>query len=128
VASVKDARFVPRELKEVWPEAQRQLITGLVRSAAVPRMVELSHVVVEAGVYDAPKGTALVLANFTYQPITDLRVRLAVEKAPESVRSVTQGVLKFMPAKPRAEPAMRADGQIIEFMLPLGLNDIVLVE
>jgi len=94
----------------------------------VARVVELSHAVVEAGVYDAPKGTALVLANFTYQPIQELRVRLAVEKVPKSVRSVTQGVLKFTPAKPAAEPAMRAGGQIIEFMLPLGLNDIVLVE
>jgi len=127
VASVKDARFVPQELKEVWPEAQRQLIIGLVRSAAVPRMVELSHAVVEAGVYDAPKGTALVLANFTYQPIQELRVRLAVEKLPKTVRSVTQGEVHFKPAKLEGS-ALRGNGQGIEFVLPLGLNDIVLVE
>ena len=127
VASVKDARFVPQELKEVWPEAQRQLITGLVRSATAPRMVELSHAVVEAGVYDAPRGTALVLANFTYQPIKELRVRLAVEKLPKTVRSVTQGEVHFKPAKLEGS-ALRGNGQGIEFVLPLGINDIVLVE
>lgn len=127
VASVKDARFVPRELKEVWPEPQRQLITGLARSAGVPRVVELSQAVVEAGVYDAPKGTALVLANFTYQPIKELRVRLAVEKLPKSVRSVTQGEVHFKPAKLEGSATL-GKGQGIEFVLPLGLNDIVLVE
>ena len=33
----------------------------------VVRLVELSHPVVEAAVYDAPAGTALILANFTYR-------------------------------------------------------------
>lgn len=125
VASVKDARFVPRELKEVWPEAQRQLITGLARSAAVPRVVELSHAVVEAGVYDAPAGTALVVANFTYQPIQELRVRLSVAKLPKSVRSVTHGPVKFAAG---AKSGLTTTPQTIEFTLPLGLNDIVLVE
>jgi len=127
VASVKDARFVPRELKEVWPAAQRQLITGLARSAGAPRVVELSHPVVEAGVYDAPTGTALVLANFTYQPIKELRVRLPVTKLPKTVRSVTLGELKFSPIAKGSSIAKQLT-KVIEFVLPLGLNDIVLLE
>ncbi len=127
VASVKDARFVPLELKEVWPEAQRRLITGLARAASVPRIAEVSHAVVEAGVYDAPAGTALVLANFTYQPIKELRVVLPVVKLPKTMRSVTHGELKFTTGTKR-EVAPKGLDQSIEFTLPLGINDIVLVE
>jgi hypothetical protein len=62
---LKDAGFVPAELKEQYPPAQRRILTGLAGTRGVPRLVELSYPVVEAGVYDAPAGTALVLANFT---------------------------------------------------------------
>src|SRR5438445_10431969 len=66
---LKDAGFVPAELKERYPLAQRRLLTGLVAVCGVVRLIELSHPVVEAGVYDAAAGTALILANFTYRPI-----------------------------------------------------------
>jgi hypothetical protein len=85
--------------------------------------VELSHAVVEAGVYDAPKGSALVLANFTYQPIQALHVRLPVAGQPKSVRSVTHGKLSFV-----VSPPTKTQPQSIEFSLSLGLNDIVLIE
>ena len=63
---LKDAGFVPAELKEQYPPAQRRILTGLAAARGVTRLVELSEPVVEAGVYDAPAGTALVLANCTY--------------------------------------------------------------
>jgi hypothetical protein len=66
---LKDAGFVPAELKERYPVAQRHLLTGMTGSRGVMRLVELSHPVVEAGVYAAAAGTALILANFTYRPI-----------------------------------------------------------
>ena len=68
----KDAKFVPAEPKEKWPAAQREFINLEAARAKAPRLVELSHQVVEAGLYDAKAGTALVLANFTYQPIKNL--------------------------------------------------------
>jgi hypothetical protein len=39
-----------------------------------------SHPVVEAGLYDAPTGTALVLANFSYRPIEALAVRVPIAR------------------------------------------------
>jgi len=130
ISYAKDARFVPRELKEAWPAAQRRFINAMAHhqpsGSGGPslRLVELSHPVVEAGLYDAKGGTALVLANFTYKPIKDLRVTIRLPKAPDTVRSVTRGAIKFT-----AEPA---DGGvlscIVTFTVPLGLNDIILFE
>jgi hypothetical protein len=84
---LKDAGFVPRELKEQYPPVQRRVLTGLAASRGVARLVELSHPVVEAGQYDAPAGTALILANFTYRPIERLTARLPLAKRPQGGRS-----------------------------------------
>jgi len=127
ISYAKDARFVPRELKESWPPAQRRFINALAGADASRRLVELSHPVVEAGLYDAPAGTALVLANFTYKPIKDLRVTLRLPRPAKTVRSVTHGVLEFTPSGP-ATPPDRALGHSITFTVALGLNDIILVE
>ncbi|MEI8242820.1 MAG: hypothetical protein WCI17_06095, partial [bacterium] len=84
---IKEAKFVPAALREKWPAAQRQIINRATVEARVPRLVELNHAVVEAGLYDADAGTALVLANFTHEPIRDLAVRVPMAKSPRRVRS-----------------------------------------
>jgi hypothetical protein len=84
--------------------------------------------VVEAGVYDAEPGTALVLANFTYQPIASLEIRLPVPRAVQSVRSVSRGPLAFTLEK--ADPADIAAGRPhqVRCQMDLGLTDIVLCQ
>ena len=128
IAYAKEARFVPRELKERWPAGLRRFINLPARSRDVPRLVQLSHPVVEAGVYDAEPGTALVLANFAYEPIATLDVTLPVRTSVKSVRSLTHGALQFT-----ASPAAHVDAASgftarVHFHLPLGLTDIVLCE
>ncbi len=128
ISYAKDAHFVPAELKEKWPAAQRAFINAPARASGAMRLVELSQPVVEAGVYDAPGGTALVLANFTYEPIAGLQIRLPVRQAVTQVRSVTKGPLEFTiePLGPQATPAgYRA---FVRCTLDLGLSDIVLFE
>jgi hypothetical protein len=126
---LKDAGFVPAELKERYPVTQRRLLAGL---AAAPggamRLVELSHPVVEAGVYDAAAGTALVLANFTYKPIEALTVRVPLARPAQVVRSVEHGPLRFF--REEASPAFREQGydSVAVFTTRLGLNDIFLLE
>jgi hypothetical protein len=117
IAYAKEAKFVPRALKEKWPPSLRAWINAAARAAGAPRLVELSHPVVEAGVYDAPAGTALVLANFTYERIPDLRVRLSVPRKPVRVVSAERGPVAF-----------EAEGRAVTFTLDLGLNDIILLE
>jgi len=125
---LKDAGFVPAELKEHYPLVQRRVLTGLAAARGVARLVELSHPVVEAGLYDAPAGTALVLANFTYRPIEGLTVRVPLAKPVQVVRSVEHGPLRF--TEEQASPALRVQGyaSVAVFTTRLGLNDIILLE
>jgi hypothetical protein len=128
VSYAKDARFVATELKEKWPAAQRQFINATARRSGAPRLVELSHPVVEAGVFEAPAGAALVLANFTYEPISQLEIALPVSRPPRSVRSLEKGVLKFDTVRAPARLAQLGYPQVVRCHVPLGLTDIVLFE
>ena len=128
VSYAKDARFVPAELKEKWPAAQRRFINRVAQGSGASRLVELSHPVVEAGVFESPGGVALVLANFTYEPISRLEIRLPVKLAPKQVRSLEKGPLKF--ATERASPTLARQGypQVVVCTVGLELNDVVLFE
>src|SRR5207302_1865902 len=108
--------------KERYPVTQRRLLAGVAAARGVMRLVELSHPVVDAGLYDAPAGTALILANFTYRPIEALTVPVRV------VRSVEYGPLRFTTEE--ASPAFRGQGydSVAVFTTRLGLNDIFLLE
>lgn len=124
LAYIKEAKFVPAELKERWPDAIRSWINTAARDSRTPRLVELSSPVVEAGIYDAPEGTALVLANFTYEQIDGLDISLDVPHRVRSIRSLQKGPLAFQ-HEPSSETAA---GDRVRCRLDLGLTDIVLFE
>jgi len=134
IAYIKEAKFVAGELTEKWPRSERRLINALACRRGVLPLVELSHPVVEAGVYDAPQGTALVLANFTYQPIEKLKVRLFVSRPVKTVASFEQGNLGFSSEIPAGVPLARRQchppgyPHAVTFSLDLGLNDVVVLE
>lgn len=128
VSYLKDARFVPVELKEKYPAAQRQLINRTAEARGASPLVELSHPVVEAGVYDAAKGVALVLANFTYEPIDNLSVLLPVAQDVKSVRSIENGPLKFSQGRAAERYQKAGFASTVSFTTKLGINDIVLIE
>ena len=125
---LKDAHFKPDALGEQYPKAQRDVFTSFAAARGVARLVELSEPVVEAGVYDAPTGTALVLANFRYKPVDRLAIRVPVSRLIRNVRSLENGDLPFT-IEP-ASAAWRARGyeKVAVFATPLGLNDIILLE
>ncbi len=125
---LKDAKFVPRELKESYPPIQRRFINAWAAASGAQPLARLSHPVVEIGVYDAPEGSALVLANFTYKPIEEIDVQLPVNRQVKTVRSLTDGGCKFT-LKP-APRDIASDGftHVVHFRVSLGLNDIVLLE
>lgn len=128
IAYIKEAKFVPAELKEQWPADHRQLINARAGRDSVHRLVELSHPVVEAGVFDSKQGTALVLANFTYRPIENLEVRLFVSRPVGSVVSVEQGKLGFRSEAAAGKRDPAGYPHAVTFALKLGLNDVVLLE
>ncbi len=125
IAYIKEAHFVPSELKEVWPAPNRRLLNSVARARGVKRLAELSHAVVECGVYDAPNGTAVVLANFTYEPINALKIRLPLSRGVKTVRSVERGPLKFTLEKAAGHPGHPLTAT---FTLPLELTDVILLE
>jgi len=125
---IKDAKFVPRELKESWPPGQRQFINAWARASGAPRLVELSSPVVEAGVYDAPEGTALILANFTYEPIEEVQVRIPVRRRIKTVCSLTHGRISFRKERVSDREAAQGFPRAVTFTTKLGLNDIILLE
>jgi hypothetical protein len=124
IAYVKEARFVPDALREKWPAEIRNLINRPAQQGGAKRLVELSHAVVEAGVYDAPAGTVLVLGNFTYEPIPELKIRLPVPRPVNRVRSLERGTLPFSVEKASGN----ASGGVVSCVLDLGISDIVLFE
>jgi hypothetical protein len=129
ISYIKDAKFAARELLEKWPIAHRSFINHLADQCGANRALLLSHPVVEAGVYEAPKGIAVVLANFTYEPVDRLEVILPVRKPVRTVRlasSMTPVEFKVVSAAKR----FKAEGydKAIQFTIKLELDEIVLVE
>src|SRR6185436_4544565 len=124
----KDARFVSTELKEKWPATQRRVINSVVRSSAAPRLVELSHPVVEAGVFETSTGVALMLGNFTYEPIAHLEIGLPVAQAPKQVRSVEKGPLRFTVERVPQRLGKPSYGKVVRCSVALGINDVLLFE
>jgi len=124
----KDAKFVRAELKEKWPSTHRDFIVSFARAKNVPILTDISHPVVEAGIYDSPAGTALVLANFTYEPIEQMKVRISVPQKPLRVVSCENGAIAFDIKKNHDISKNTVFPFLVEFSLNLGLNDIVLLE
>lgn len=91
-------------------------------------MVELSHPVVEAGIFEADTGTALILANFQYARIPELIVTIPLRKAPKKVTSMEKGNRPFTLGPSNGKQSATGFTTIAKFKLPLGWNDIVTVE
>jgi len=69
-----------------------------------------------------------VLANFTYQPIPKLQVRLGLPRPCKSVLSLEKGSLAFKIEKPDAAGGRPEYPVVAVFETSLGLNDIILFE
>lgn len=130
ISYIKDAKFVASDLKEQWPTEHRQFINSAARAAGVLPQVELSHPVVEAGVFEGPEGVALVLANFTYEKIEKLTVRLPV-RAPVSRIHAADDPETPIPFWSSPSTRQQQDGGFtgtVRFEIPLGLDQIVLLQ
>jgi hypothetical protein len=129
ISYIKDAKFVPAELREKWPAAHRRFINAWARTAGAVPAVGLSSPVVEAGVYEGPAGVALVLANFTYEPVEKLRVRLPVRTDVKQVRAADAMDRDISFERLPADELQRQDGftGVVSFEIPLGLDQIVMV-
>ncbi|MBI1375794.1 MAG: hypothetical protein GC159_24050 [Phycisphaera sp.] len=129
ISYIKDAKFVKKALGEKWPEAERRFINRLADDSAATPAVVLSSPVVEAGVYEAETGVAVVLANFTYEPIDALEVALPVRGDVGKVHLAASDTPIAFTTEP-APAAYAASGftKLIRFKVKLGLDEIVVVD
>jgi hypothetical protein len=128
IGYIKDAKFAATALTEKWPANERQALTRFANEAGADRLVKLSEPVVEAGIYEAPTGTALILANFTYKPVSALKVEIPMRDEVAKVKSLEHGALKFETGP--ATTSQQADGyrQLVKFTMPLGDDDLIVFE
>lgn len=110
------ADFKPTTLEEKWPEAPRRIVALALDAAGVKTVARPSVPVVEASLLDGPAGAAVVLANYTYQPVKQLSIDLR---------------LPWLPARATSTEGTRVRMKKIEggvrLTLPLEWTDIVLL-
>ena len=111
------AGFKPSTLEEKWPAAPRDLLAAPLRSAKIEPLAKADVPVVETNLLQGPKGSVLVLANYTYQPIAALKVTLR-GIGPLSRATSTEGV---------AVNLRQINPTDIELELPLTWTDMILL-
>jgi hypothetical protein len=113
------AGFKPTTLEEVWPSGPRSLVRMPLKQAKIQPVAEADWDVVETNLLTGPKGSCVVLVNYTYKAIGKLTVTVRV-KHPVTRAWSTEGV----PVK--IVETLKDGGVRIE--LPLDLTDIVVLE
>jgi hypothetical protein len=111
------ANFQPTTLEEKWPAEPRDLVELPLEAASVSLAARADVPVVEASLLTGEKGSALVLVNYTYQPIDSLSVELRL--SPSAV-----GKAVSAEGKPVAFEKTAAG---VRLRLPLEWTDIVLL-
>jgi len=110
------AGFKPTTLEEKWPASPRKLIQAALDAAHVTPIAQCDHPVVETSLLSGSKGSVLLLANYTYQPITNLTIDLRLDHV-NSVSSAAGVAVQFEKTK---------DG--IRLRIPLEWTDALLIQ
>lgn len=100
-----------------WGAAQRRLATAPARIADTPRPVVVSQEGVEACRLQSDGGIAIVLLNWTDEPVASLRVSVPRAGGFRTVTSLQRGAVKSS-----------GEGDTVEATLPLGGVDVLLIE
>jgi hypothetical protein len=115
LAYAQGAHFKPDTLEERWPDEPRRLAT-----LAIDRVVPVARCdkpVVETSLLTGERGSAVVLVNYTYQPVEDLTVDVSLAQ-PVTRATSTEGVAIRMEKTPQG----------VRLHLPLAWTDIVLLQ
>jgi hypothetical protein len=113
----KLAGFKPKSLAEKWPAEPRRIIQHVLDLAGLKPVARPSEPVVEASLLTGPKGSALVLANYTYHPVESLSVEVTMPKGVNRATSCEGKPVKWE----RTQTGTRVT-------LPLEWTDVVLLE
>ena len=111
------ANFKPITLEEKWPAAPRELIKLALDGAKITPVAKSDRPVVETSLLTGDKGAALVLVNYTYEPVDALTVDLKLSR-PVTRATSTEGSTVAV--------EKTADG--VRLRLPLKWTDIIVLE
>ncbi|MBI2835601.1 MAG: hypothetical protein HYX76_14360 [Acidobacteria bacterium] len=110
------ANFKPETLEERWRPEPRALVKLALEAARVTPVATPSVPVVEASLLTGPAGSVLVLVNYTYEPIADLRVDLRLPNLTASAQSI-EG----------SRVIARQTPEGVQLELPLKWTDLILL-
>lgn len=111
------AGFKPTTLEEKWPEPPRRLIQFVLDAARISPIAQCDHPVVETSLLTGNRGSVLLLANYTYQPIDSLVIDLRLAH-PVTRAISTEGVAVALEKTPTG----------VRLRLPLQWTDAVLLQ
>ncbi|MBV9867662.1 MAG: hypothetical protein JO316_20110 [Abitibacteriaceae bacterium] len=120
LAYAQGAGFKPKTLEEKWPSEPRSIINFALNQAKVRPVVQANVRVVETSLLMGNQGAAVVLANYTYQPIKLLTVDLNL------THTQAQGLKRAVSTEGKPV-SLRHTPHGVRLVLPLEWTDIVLL-
>ena len=111
------AGFKKTKLSEKWPAEPRRILQQVLDRAGVKPVARTDVPVVETSLLAGPKASALVLVNYTYEPVASLSVELRSPVPIKKATSLEHGPITLQ----NTEAGVR-------LVLPLEWTDIVLLE
>ncbi|MGI8545513.1 MAG: hypothetical protein ACR2MD_18810, partial [Aridibacter sp.] len=113
----KLANFKPDTLEEKWKPEPREIIKKTLDLAKIEPVIKTNIPVVETNLLTGTNGSAIVLANYTYQPIKSLQIDVKISKPIKTAISVEGKSVKII---------KQADGRVT-LELPLEWTDIIIL-
>ncbi|MEO6755194.1 MAG: beta-galactosidase trimerization domain-containing protein, partial [Chthoniobacteraceae bacterium] len=112
----RDAKLLERSYNP-WrfPAEIRDLILTPTRTAHITTPVQCSHALVDAVFMPHEKGILIPLANYTLEPIANLKLTVTVPRQIVAAESATRGAIRFEQTSPTT----------VTLSLPLENNDFV---
>jgi hypothetical protein len=111
------ANFKPSTLEEKWTSEPRAIIKIPLETAKIVPVAEANVPVVETSFLQGNEGSAIVLANYTYQPIKDLTIDLQISKPFKKAVSIEGKKVK-----------VQKNGGKVRLQLPLEWTDMILLK
>ncbi|MGI8787438.1 MAG: hypothetical protein ACR2HG_06745 [Pyrinomonadaceae bacterium] len=114
------ADFKPTTLEEKWKPEARSIIKIALDAAKIAPVAASDVPIVETNLLTGSNGSALVLANYTYQPITSLTIDLKLVRRVKQAVSVEGNSVKLQ--------MINGSTGRIHLTLPLKWTDIILLK
>lgn len=112
------ANFKPTTLEEKWTPEPRAIIKMVLDAAKVVPVIETNVPVIETNLLEGIEGSAIVMANYTYQPIKNLTIDVKLSKPFKKAVSI----------EGKKVIVQKSDKGKVRLQMPLDWTDIILLK